>query len=675
MKITCGNCSRSFDVDDQRVSNIAAARCVCGKRILLNPKRNTGSHQRLGKYLLLRRIAVGGMGEIFYGKSSGIEGFEKEVAIKRMLPHLSADRDFIQMMVKEAKTTNLLVHPNIVQIYDLDKEGDEYYIAMEYVPGSTVSGILEQTRKANAMLPVQVPVHVVSQVLRGLSYAHNVPGPDGRRITILHRDITPQNILVTRRAFVKITDFGIAKAVNEISTTSPGMIKGKLGYIGPEQLEGKEPDHRVDIFCAGILLWEMLAVRRLFRGATEIDTFRLIAECRIPPLSEFRSDVPPALEAVLRQALARDRDARFGRAEEFNAALNQAIAPSTTDDYAAQTEVFLGQHPEYFANVIETSQAAESDSDNATRSVDINGAGAAAGKDVDTGELMPVTTYTMSMPSPDPAATPASAIHSPPTTAQTMSPVAAWKGRLGVGLLVIALLATGSFIALNRQVLGLTQPPVAPPPPTSPESSLPVLSNDEVQLAVDAERDPLTTCYKDVPEARRPSSLIATLLIASTGGVGAVTLDPQLQPFEKTRTCLENVLRGLHLRPHGQPRFEAKVTLPAPPKPTLADKTAREDRERERRPLTGGEIQTTVQRYQEDIARCLGLLKGSGFSSKIVQAKVTIAASGRVSNVLFTPRLEHAGADSCLQRSLRNMHFRKHPKDMTVTIPLKIEVL
>ncbi|RYF10573.1 MAG: serine/threonine protein kinase, partial [Deltaproteobacteria bacterium] len=335
MNIQCKNCQRQYELDDSRLGEVSALQCTCGSRLDIKPAaaETFGVGQRLGNYELVHRIAVGGMGEIYYGKATGIEGFEKEVAIKKMLPHLSADRSFINMMIKEAKLTVLLNHPNIVQVYDLAKQGEEYYIAMEYVPGVTIGTILEGAHKAQLQLPPEMVVHIVSHILRGLAYAHNLTTSSGEAIGVLHRDITPQNILVTRKGFVKIADFGIAKAVNEISTTSPGMIKGKLGYIAPEQLEGREPDQRVDLFCAGILLWEMLTVRRLFKGTSEVDTFRLISEAQVPPLAEFRSDVKPELEAVIRRSLAKDPAARYPRAEAFITALAQAMAPLGPDDW------------------------------------------------------------------------------------------------------------------------------------------------------------------------------------------------------------------------------------------------------------------------------------------------------------------------------------------------------
>ncbi|MEK7704998.1 MAG: serine/threonine-protein kinase, partial [Myxococcota bacterium] len=351
--IACSGCGRAFHLDDALVANVAAARCLCGERLALRPEPTgpIGPGRPLGKYMLERRIAVGGMGEIFYGKIPGVEGFEREVAIKKMLPHLSVDRAFIDMMVKEAKLTVLLNHPNIVQVYDLAKEGEEYYIAMEYVPGATVGSMLEKCHRTKSRLSLETAVHIAVNVLRGLGYAHALRGSDGAPMNILHRDITPQNILVTRDAWVKITDFGIAKARNEISTTSPGMIKGKLGYIAPEQLGGRDADQRIDLFCVGILLWESLATRRLFKGADEVDTFRLIAETRIPSLRTLRDDVSAEIEAVVRKALARDPDERYLTAEDFAEDLLAAISPRTADDYASATRAYLREHGEFFADV------------------------------------------------------------------------------------------------------------------------------------------------------------------------------------------------------------------------------------------------------------------------------------------------------------------------------------
>jgi serine/threonine protein kinase len=355
VQVVCHNCGRTFILDATKVAKVQSARCLCSVTLDLRP--TTFQQQRLGKYVLQRRIAAGGMGEIYYAKIAGVEGFEREVAIKKMLPHLTQDRDFVNMLVKEAKLTVLLHHPNIVQVYDLAKEGEEYYIAMEFVPGINLGNLLEHCREKQILPPVPVAVHIMLQALKGLAYAHDLKGADGQPMHVLHRDITPQNILVTQAGWVKITDFGIAKAKNEISTTSPGIIKGKLGYIAPEQLEGKEPDGRVDIFCAGIVSWELLAVRRLFKGTDEVDTFRMVAEAKVPPLSRVRQDVSAPIEAAIRGALTANRDERYRTAHDFYDALARSILPLTVDDCANAAKAFLGEQVELFNKVSENSPA------------------------------------------------------------------------------------------------------------------------------------------------------------------------------------------------------------------------------------------------------------------------------------------------------------------------------
>ena len=345
MQVSCATCGRSFELDEARARKVRSARCVCGRAIDLQAP---AASCRLGKYVLQQRIAIGGMGEIWRAKMAGVEGFERDVAIKKMLPHLSADRAFIDMLVKEAKLTVLLHHANIVQVFDLSKEGDEYYIAMEYVPSVNLSALLEYCANRGVFTPIPLAVSVALQTLEALSYAHTLRGPDGEPMNVLHRDITPQNILVTRDGWVKVTDFGIAKAKNEITTTRPGTIRGKLGYIAPEQLESKDADERVDIFCAGIVLWESLATRRLFKGTDEIDTLRLVVESDVPSLTTTRPDMPPALAAAVARALTRDPDQRYPSAAAFRDGLLAAIVPDTADDYLKAAKRFLAEQTELF---------------------------------------------------------------------------------------------------------------------------------------------------------------------------------------------------------------------------------------------------------------------------------------------------------------------------------------
>ncbi len=556
MQVTCANCGRSFSVDDARALKVSAARCVCGVRLSLGSERRPSrpGAQALGKYDLLRRIAVGGMGEIFYAKQGGVEGFEREVAIKKMLPHLSEDRNFIDMLIKEAKLTVLLHHPNIVQVYDLAKEGKDYFIAMEYVPGITVGSLLEQASRAGSPLPCEVAVHITMQVLKGLAYAHDLSGPDQQPMNLLHRDITPQNILITRNGWVKITDFGIAKALNEISTTSPGMIKGKLGYIAPEQLAGHNLDQRVDIFCAGIVCWEALATRRLFKGADEVDTFRLIAEAYVPPLAGIRRDVPAALEAALRGALAKNSADRYKTADEFYDALNQAIFPATADDYQNLTKRYFAERPEYFASVREITAEAP----------------------------LPTTTMT---PGQDDKLVDITAL-----TRMPSQPKARAAGLWVVVATVLAALALVGYLLRDRFELrasgtapsrepapveepgpepsggprvdeGVDKADAGPQPGKKVRAAPPkVLTGAEIQRTVRRSSATLGRCMDSLAGVQSaPSQVNATITIGTSGKVTSVNLEPAL-PQVAADQCLRAALRSLKFRAHPVEGFQ--VTIP-----------------------------------------------------------------------------------------------------------------
>ncbi|MEO1174171.1 MAG: serine/threonine-protein kinase, partial [Myxococcota bacterium] len=383
----------------------------------------------------------------------------------------------------------MLNHPNIVQVFDLAREGNEYYIAMEYVPGTNVGQMLELCHKRRLFLPTEVAVFITMQVLRGLAYAHDLKGLDGEPMNILHRDVTPQNILVTPSAWVKITDFGIAKARNEISTTSPGMIKGKLGYIAPEQLNGNNPTQSVDIFCAGILLWESLATRRLFKGTDEIDTFRLISKCEIPSMREFRDDVSPELEKVLNTALAATPEERYPSADAFYNALNQTIFPRTADDFAAAAKKYFGEHPEFFEKVVTPDALGLDDG----RTIEI-----------DTPSVL-----TEDLPNISDVLPPPEGERPPPSPARGTP----WFAVLA--LLLLALGGIGTWMYYGPD----TRSEAAP---RGPEK----LTAEEIQLGVDAEKGRLLECYlKGNRTFFDLDTLNAKIVVASTGGVAEATLD------------------------------------------------------------------------------------------------------------------------------------------------------
>ena len=280
---------------------------------------------RFGKYLLVELIAHGGMAEIYKAKSYGVGGFEKTIVIKRILPNYSADSEFIKMLVDEAKICACLQHANIVQIFDLGRIEGSYYIAMEYVHGVDVGFLLSRLRRAKRRLPLELVCFILSEALKGLDYAHRANKGDGSALNIIHRDFNPANILLSFEGEVKVADFGIAKAADRHTKTVVGGMKGKMGYLSPEQVMGKPMDRRSDVFTAGITLWELLTCHRLFYGDTELKILLQIRDAIIPDIREFVSDLSEDLGKILYKALKKNRDERFATAWEFKEALDDYL--------------------------------------------------------------------------------------------------------------------------------------------------------------------------------------------------------------------------------------------------------------------------------------------------------------------------------------------------------------
>lgn len=266
------------------------------------------------RYRVLERLASGGMAEVFLAESAGIEGFKKQVAIKRVLPQLSEKKRFIAMFLDEARLSAHLSHSNVVQVFDIGVGDNAYFIVMEYVDGADLKAVIETMRRQNKPFPVEGAVFVAAKIAEGLTYAHELRGHDGVPLQIVHRDMSPPNVLITKYGEVKIVDFGLAKATSQLEKSEAGIIKGKFSYLAPEAALGQEVDLRADLFAVGIILWEMLAGRRLFLGESDFQTVKLVQQAAIPPLSQFRADVPRELEAILARALARDPDMRYGSA-------------------------------------------------------------------------------------------------------------------------------------------------------------------------------------------------------------------------------------------------------------------------------------------------------------------------------------------------------------------------
>jgi serine/threonine protein kinase len=319
---------------------------------------------RFGPYQLIDRVAIGGMAEVFKAKRAGVEGFEKIVALKRILPHLSENKEFLDMFVDEAKMVAGLAHPNIVQIFDLGRIEKSYYIAMEYVHGRDLRTIMRRAREKGLRMPLDLSLRVVGQVCAALEYAHRKKDDKGRPMQIVHRDVSPQNILISFEGEVKLVDFGIAKAATKASNTDRGALRGKLLYMSPEQAWGRPIDRRSDVFSLGIVLYEMVTETKPFVGAgTEVSILELVRQCVITAAREINPRVPEPLDRVVMKALAREPDERYQDAGQMQRGLERFLRerpPVSARDLARFLEL-LFDRSEREDGVNERPPAAEAD--------------------------------------------------------------------------------------------------------------------------------------------------------------------------------------------------------------------------------------------------------------------------------------------------------------------------
>ena len=278
--------------------------------------------KQFGKYQLLDKIAIGGMAELFRAKLTGAQGFEKLIAVKKILPNLSTEANLVTAFIDEAKLAALLHHENIIQIYDFGSMDDQYFIAMEYLFGKDLRTITRTAGARDLALGLENILYIVSRICAGLDYSHHLRDLQGKPLNIIHRDINPQNILITYEGQVKIIDFGIAKAASHNTQTRENLIKGKLAYMSPEQANGQKIDHRSDIFSTGIILYELLAARRMFSGET-MHVLSLVREAEYDPPEEVIPDLPDKLNAILHRALAKDPDERYQSAGEMLADIEE----------------------------------------------------------------------------------------------------------------------------------------------------------------------------------------------------------------------------------------------------------------------------------------------------------------------------------------------------------------
>ncbi|MFP2910657.1 serine/threonine protein kinase, partial [Pyxidicoccus sp. 3LFB2] len=297
---------------------------------------------QLGKYQLVRKLATGGMAEVYLAKAAGPMGFEKTLVLKRILPHLAEDPTFVEMFLGEAKLAAQLEHPNIVQIFDFGEAEGSYFLAMELIDGPSLRKLVK--RAAETPLPPTICARLVASAAEGLAYAHEFRDPvTGELLELIHRDVSPDNILVSRQGAVKVVDFGIAKVSGQGHRTQTGVVKGKVAYMPPEQLQAKKLDLRVDVYALGVVLYELLTGKRPFDATTDVSVMQAILFEPFIPATQRRPDLPVALQQVLDRALTKDRELRYPDCHALQADLEKFVMSTGESVGAYQVARFVSQ--------------------------------------------------------------------------------------------------------------------------------------------------------------------------------------------------------------------------------------------------------------------------------------------------------------------------------------------
>ena len=427
--------------------------------------------QPFGRYFLTQKIALGGMAEIFRAKSVGAEGFEKIVVVKRILPHFCEDESFVTMFQDEARVAAHLNHANVVQIFDFDQVDGLFYIAMEYVEGQDLKRVLDFGAKNGPPLSIAQAVLIMIEAGQGLDYAHKRE-VDGQPLNIIHRDISPHNMMVSYNGEVKIMDFGIAKAASRSTKTRVGTVKGKCAYMSPEQARGRPLDGRSDLFALGVCLWEMLSGKRLFVGESDFETLNNVLKAEVPSLTEMNPEVPADLDRIVQRSLAKEREDRQRDVSEFVGDLRRWFYSTVPDPSAVSLRnymhtLFSDEISKLKSDVAAEAQAlAELRTNAGVRRPNTSSSNVA----ISMPEDATVALDTAAGPARDSEATvaldPSIAASLPGRSGATMmsqAAIAPAKSKtglyVGIGILVVGLAAVGAFIGMRP-----TDPPPAPAP-------------------------------------------------------------------------------------------------------------------------------------------------------------------------------------------------------------------
>jgi serine/threonine protein kinase/CheY-like chemotaxis protein len=461
--------------------------------VLFDDENDAG--ERFGQYRLLEKIAVGGMAEVWKARMRGVQGFQKTVAIKKILPHMTDNSDFIEMFIDEAKLAAQLSHPNIVHIYDLGKIGRDYYIAMEYVEGKDLRSLLNMSARNGQPVPMALALWIAARLASALHYAHRKRDFEGRELGLVHRDVSPQNVLLTLDGDVKLCDFGVAKAVSKVSQTQVGALKGKLQYMSPEQAWGKPVDFRSDIFSLGVILFELLTGQRLFPGDSEMSILEAVRQNRIRSPRDVNPALPYEVDELVNQALATRPEVRFASAGEMEQRIEGLLHELRLTPGAAELSSYLdqvvnGQPLESGAPVPTTPfsppPAAEPEAPAGVKEEDLPPGAASWPSPTAASPALATPAVPPAFQPPLPAAPVVAAAPpepAPQITSTIVSPIEPvgdlpfeeprrGRGRWIVILLILALLAlvAAYFLFIKPRPDAARQPTAAPPPAAAPAS-------------------------------------------------------------------------------------------------------------------------------------------------------------------------------------------------------------
>jgi serine/threonine protein kinase len=467
------------------------------ERMRSGPGNGAGGLVRFGRYVLVDRLGLGGMAEVFRALVLGPEEFQRVVVVKRILPSLCANPAFIKMFIDEARVCGRMSHPNVIQVHEFGRQQQHYFIAMEYLHGRNLNHILARLVEQRENLPPNVAAEIMRQACRGLAYAHSLRAVDGKPLGIVHRDVSPGNVMVAYTGEVKVLDFGVARVESRfrLGTTDPGHVKGKASYLAPEQLTGEGVDHRADIFAAGILLYEMLTTRRLFRSHSPMDTIDLVKSMPIPAPSHSNPQVPAALDAIVARALDRQPDQRYQDAGEMADALEAFLVENRFS--AQELPVFMRRlYPEESVSIhlpLNTAELSALTADNAGEETQ----GLFVVADLDPGQA-PRSASDVTPPPQSPAVA-----DWPEMQAELAPEPSLWRRSAPkLGLLVVGALAAVALVLASGRFRTTPEPapasapvsaaalppaPTAPPSPASPAPAAPVPS---ARVAISISSDP-----------------------------------------------------------------------------------------------------------------------------------------------------------------------------------------